>query len=98
MGRFTHRCFEEVKKILKGPHIMWYYEPELETDLITNASRIGMGFVLRQCEVEKKRWKLIQCRSRALSDTESQYAMCEIEGLCVLFAIQKSSFSLSNNC
>ena len=89
-----HRCFEEVKKILTGPLIMGYYDPELETELITDASRIGVGFVLRQFEAEKKRWKLIQCGSRALSETESRYSVCEIEGLGVLFAIQKSSFYL----
>ena len=83
------KCFEEVKKILTGPLIMGYYNPILKTEVITDASRIGLGFILRQFDENADRWRLIQCGSRALSDTESRYAVCELEGLGILFALRK---------
>ena len=83
------KCFEEVKKILTRPLIMRYYNPILKTESITDASRIGLGFILRQFDENAERWRLIQCGSRALSDTESRYAVCELEGLSILFALRK---------
>ena len=83
------RCFEEVKKILTGPLIMGYYNPSFKTEVITDASKIGLGFILRQHDEKANRWRLIQCGSRAISDTESRYAVCELEGLGILFALRK---------
>ena len=83
------RCFEEVKKILTGPLIMGYYNPTFTTEVITDASKIGLGFILRQFDKKADRWRLIQCGSRAISDTESRYAVCELEGLAILFALRK---------
>ena len=34
-------------------------------------------------------WRLIQCGSRALNGPESRYAVCEIEAIGILYAIQK---------
>ena len=70
------RCFEEVKKILTGPLIMGYYNPAFKTEVITDASKIGLGFILHQFDNTVDRWRLIQCGSRAISDTESRYAVC----------------------
>ena len=54
------RCFEEVKKILTGPLIMGYYNPTFTTEVITDASKIGLGFILCQFDKKADRWRLIQ--------------------------------------
>ena len=64
------------------------FNPALKTELITDASKIGIGFILRQQEASGK-YRLIQCGSRSLNGPESRYAVCEIEALGILYAIQK---------
>ena len=71
LGKKQERCFEEVKKILTGPLITGYYNPTFTTEVITDASKIGLGFILCQFDKKADRWRLIQCGSRAISDTES---------------------------
>ena len=65
------KCFEEVKKILTGPLLLAHFNPEFKTEVITDASRIGLGFILRQFDSTIEQWRMVQCGSRALSETES---------------------------
>ena len=64
------------------------FNPHLETQVVTDASRLGVGFILRQRD-KAGQWRLIQCGSRALNGPESRYAICEIEAIGILYAIQK---------
>jgi len=58
------------------------------TRLCTDASRQGLGFVLQQ-QTHDGKWTLIQAGCRFLFDTESRYAIIELELLAVCWAILK---------
>ena len=61
-------AFTRVKKCLVSPPVLAFFDPTLPTKLQTDASRLhGLGFVLLQ---KHEDWKLVQCGSRFLTDTE----------------------------
>ena len=81
-------AFATVKKALVSPPILAQFDPSLPTMLQTDASRLkGLGYALLQKHEDS--WRLIQCGSRFLTDTESRYAMIELELLAVVWAIKK---------
>jgi transposase InsO family protein len=82
-------AFEQVKAALVKPPILATFDPALPTRLETDASRLkGLGFVLRQLHPDG-RWRLVQCGSRFITDTESRYAIIELEMLGVVWAVKK---------
>ena len=82
-------AFAKVKQILTSDLVLRNFNPNLETQVVTDASRDGIGFALLQKDRNDNQWHLVQCGSRALNGPESRYAVCEIEGLGVLYALQK---------
>ena len=81
-------AFQSVKKALVAPPIMAFFDQGAPTALHTDASRTrGLGFVLRQRQ--EGAWKMIQCGSRFLTDTESRYSVIELECLAVMWACRK---------
>ena len=84
------RSFQTAKNILSGPTCLKHFNPELYTSLMVDASRIGLGFVLvQQHDKHKAPFDLVQCGSRKVNPTEGRYAICELECLAVVWAIQK---------
>ena len=71
-------AFIEVKKVLTSPPVLKQFDPSLVTALHNDTSKKnGLGYALIQrhpCG-----WRLIQCGSRFVTDTESRYAMVELE-------------------
>ena len=81
-------AFSKVKEALVSPPVLAYFAPELPTVLQTDASRQhGLGYVLMQQHGAE--WKMIQCGSRFLTDTESRYAVIELEMLAIAWATKK---------
>ncbi len=79
-------AFGKVKSALVSPPVLAQFDPNFPIMLQTDASRLkGLGFALLQKHDE--RWSLIMCGSRFLSDTESRYAMIELELLAAVWAI-----------
>jgi len=73
--------------LLQSPTLS-YFQFGAPTRLETDASRTkGLGFVLLQ--LLDGNWRLIQCGSRFLSDTETRYAMIELEMLAIAWAMKK---------
>ena len=83
-------AFEESKTALSRTIRLKYYDLKKATRLRTDASRTGLGFVLQQKHEEI--WKTVQTGSRFLTDTESRYAVIELEMLGVAWAIKKCKF------
>jgi transposase InsO family protein len=82
------RAFEEVKAALVEPPVLAHFDPTLPTRLETDASKLkGLGFVLRQQHEDG--WRLVQCGSRFITDTEARYAVIELEMLGVVWAVKK---------
>ena len=70
-----------------------HYDPSKPTALHTDASRRkGLGYALLQKHSDK--WRLIQCGSRFITDTESRYAVVELELLAVAWAMRKCRIQL----
>lgn len=87
-------AFDEVKKALCSPPVLTQFDPDRETMIQTDASRLnGLGYVLLQKD-RNDIWKLVQCGSRFLTDTESRYAMVELELRAVEWAIRKCKIYL----
>ncbi|XP_065195262.1 uncharacterized protein K02A2.6-like [Sycon ciliatum] len=89
-------AFNRVKNALVEPPILAYYQPGLETRLETDASRTkGLGYALFQ--LHPSGWRLVQCGSRFITDTESRYAMIELECLAVVWAVRKCHLYLAGS-
>ena len=78
---------------LTSPLILKNSNPKLETQVVTNASRVCIVFILRQGDLSGQ-WRLIQCGSRALMIPESRCWVCEIEVLGLLYALSNCRHSL----
>ena len=67
--------FEKIKDILTSDMVILPFDPNLDTILLTDASRFhGMGFALIQ--IKKGNMRLIQSASSSLTPTHQRYAVC----------------------
>ena len=87
----THtNSFNKAKNMLASTPILSFYDGTRPTRLLTDASLLGLGFVLQQ-QVHGE-WKLIQAGSRFLTDAKTCYAAIELELLAVAWAVKVSHF------
>lgn len=88
------QAFEAVKEALVAPPVLAHFDPGRETVIQVDASRKnGMGYVLLQRHGDA--WKLTDTNSRWCRDTESRYAIVELELAVVEWAIRKCRLYLS---
>ncbi|XP_043240331.1 uncharacterized protein K02A2.6-like [Amphibalanus amphitrite] len=81
-------AFLHTKIVLSSPPVMAFFDPQLPTVLQTDAAKTrGLGFALLQKHGED--WRVVQYGSRFLTDTESRYAVIEVELAAVLWACKK---------
>ena len=90
----THTtAFQATKIALVTAPTLAHYDPSKPTALHTDASRRkGLGYALLQKYADK--WRLIQCGSRFLTETDSRYAMVELELLAATWAMKKCRIHL----
>lgn len=69
-----------------------YFDADLETVLIVDASSVGLGAVLTQICKRSIEKRLVACASRLLSDIESRYSQCEKEALAAVWGCEKFWF------
>ena len=83
------KAFKEARVLLSDTPILAYYDPKKPTTLFSDASRLkGLGFGLKQ-QQDDGSWKIVQAGSRWITDTESRYAMIELEMLGIVWAVKK---------
>ena len=83
-------AFLKAKQALTTAPTLAYFDPTKDTRLYTDASRLGLGFLLMQkSQQNESEWKLVQAGSRFLTDAETRYAVIELECLAVTWAIKK---------
>ena len=86
-------AFEKTKEILLSELVIKPYNPNLQMQLLTDASRLkGLGYALIQKDPEASLLSLIQCGSRSLISAESRYSTTELECLAIYYAITNCSF------
>ena len=87
-------AFDRVKSIVSEELLLHHYDPNLPTELLTDASRLhGLGYALVQRDEDDK-IKLLDCGSRTLSSAERNYATIELEALAIAWAMHKCFFYL----
>ena len=87
---WTSKLDESFKKLtqsLSDSCLLHYFDPRSPTELICDASPIGLGAILCQHECGKR--KIIAYASRALNKTEQNYGHIEREALSILFGCLK---------
>ncbi len=87
---FLTTITQSYSKVTSAP-VAHYLNPELESYLLTEASRCGSAFALIQEGADRQK-RLITCGSQGLNSAESRYAPMELECLGVVYAIQKCVF------
>jgi hypothetical protein len=87
-------AFELIRHILTSPLVVKPFNQKQKTELLTDASRLkGLGYALIQREPDGTP-RLIQCNSKSLTSTERGYAVIEIEGLAIQYAVDDCRFYL----
>ena len=86
--------FQKIKDLLSDTANLAPYDPDRKTELLTDASRLGLGFVLIQLDEVSKRWRLIRAGSTALKKAQRRYSPIQLELLGLTWALQSCKFYL----
>ena len=78
-GPEQQQSFDELKKRLSSAETLGYFDKNLLTKVIADASPVGLGAMLAQEQGEELR--VISYASRSLSDTERRYSQTEKEAI-----------------
>ena len=88
------RAFNAAKDTFLASTTLSFFQVGQPLRLETDASVLkSLGFILWQQQGDG--WQIIQCGSRYLSDTETRYAVIELELLAIVWAIQKCKLYLA---
>ena len=84
--------FLKTKEDIMSSHVMAYFDPCKDTEIIADASPVGFGALL--CQKEKLRdgtekISPIAYASKALTDVEQRYSQIEKEALALVWACEK---------
>ena len=82
-------AFNKIKQELTNPTTLALYNPTAPTKVSADASSFGLGAVLLQ--QHEHNWKPVAFASRAMTDTEKNYAQIEKEALATTWACEKFS-------
>jgi len=81
-------AFAKVKDVLCELTEQAVFDPNHQTCLWTDASDVGLGAVLLQCNPTTKQWSPVHFFSRSLQDTESRYDVRDKELLSVIASLK----------
>ena len=82
------RAFEEIKKRLTTEPVLAVFDPNLENELTTDASKDGLAAIFTQKQPDG-RSRVISYWSRATRDAETRYAAVELEVLAVVESLER---------
>ena len=86
--------FQKIKDLMSDSANLAPYDPKRKTELLTDASRLGLGFVLVQFDETSKRWRLIKAGSVALKRAQKNYPPIQLELLGLTWALQSCNHYL----
>ena len=88
---WTHKhqtIFDDLKTELISPKVMSYYDPSLNSLIITDANPVGISAILLQQSSDSS-YRIIAYSSRTLTPTEQNYSKLERECLAIVHARDK---------
>ena len=99
------QSFIKIKELLASAKVMAYFEPNKETELVTDASPSRLSAILIQNTPGKEDRRVVAYSSRALTDVERCYSQTEREALAIVWAVERlhlhlygSHFKLITDC
>lgn len=84
-------AFQKLKDTLSSETVMAYFDPRKQTEIITDASPVGMSAIMLQEN------KVISYASKALTDVERRYSQTEKENLAIVWAVEHFHIYLFGN-
>ena len=91
------KSFQEIKELLTSAQVMAYFDPDKETQLVTDASPTGLSAILLQVTPSTEETGVVAYVSRALTLVERRYSQTEKEALAIVWAIEKLHIYLYGN-
>lgn len=85
-------AFDKLKEHMLNPTTLGYFDVDDRTQLIADASPVGLGAVLLQ--VNEHGPRVISYASKSLSDAEKRYCQTEKEALALVWATERFHFYL----
>lgn len=86
-GQKQEESFRKLKEKLTNAETLGYFDTEAKTQLVTDASPVGLGAVLLQIQNGEKR--IISYASRSLTDVEKRYSQTEKEALGIIWVCER---------
>lgn len=86
-GETEENAFKKLKQAIASSETVEYFDVNLSTEVIVDASPIGLGAVLTQRDHNNK-VRIIEYASRPLTDTEQRYSQTEREMLGVVWGCE----------
>ena len=83
------QSFNKIKELLASAKVMAYFDPNKETELVTDALPSGLSAILMQNTPGKDDKCVVAYASRALTDVERRYSQTEREALAIVWAIER---------
>lgn len=91
-GPEQQAAFDKLKKLMICPNTLGYFDVADRTQLVADASPVGLGAVLIQINSQGSR--IIAYASKSLSDVERRYAQIEKEALALVWAVERFHYYL----
>ena len=83
------RAFDLLKNAISTT-CLGYFDPSWRTEVVVDASPVGLGAVLAQINPRDERDRQVICyASRMLTDTERRYSQCEKEALAAVWGCER---------
>ena len=86
-GPEQKQAFEKLKNLVSQADTLGYYDINASTQVIADASPVGLGAVLVQKQNDE--YRVISYASRSLSDVERRYSQTEREALSLVWACER---------
>jgi hypothetical protein len=80
-GKEQQAAFEKLKEVLVSNEVMAYFDTNLDTELLVDASPVGIAAILTQ--KHKNKSQVIAYASRSLNECEQRYSQIEREALAI---------------
>ena len=86
-GQDQEQSFNKLKEKLSKAETLGYFDPKARTQVIADASPVGLGAVLVQ--IQKGEPRIICYASKSLTDVERRYSQTEKEALALVWACER---------